>query len=91
MAYRPILEVLLKYDFKTLADLYRKKQLTPALRKSIEKDLREKSEHANQRHFKLKDGTVLDLIALKQEVFDNDRLHLVKLTLNPVKRKFECQ
>jgi len=91
LLYSAILEVILKTDFKTLKDLYHKGQLSKELRESIKKDVQEKQEHANQRHFKLKDGTVLDLVALKKQVLDEDRLFLVKLPLNPSRRYFECQ
>lgn len=80
----------MKYDFKTLCDMYHKKQLTPELRKSIQKDLREKKEHVNQRHFKLKDGTCIDLIALQQEVLDKDCLFLAKLPLIDRNREQPC-
>lgn len=81
----------MKVDFKTLADLYRKGQLTKEMRTSIKKNVQEKKEHTNQRHFKLKDGSHIDLIALQQQVLDDDRLFLVKLPNYSTKGNLICQ
>lgn len=78
-------------SFKTLADMYHKGQLTKEIRESIRKNLRDKKEHANQRHFKLNDGSCIDLIALQEEVLDNDRLVLVKLPVSYGKRRLAWQ
>ncbi len=81
----------MEFDFKTLAALYHKGQLTKELRASIKKNVRDKQEHAKQTHFKLKDGSCIDLIALQQEILDNTRLSLVKLPLSPGKRRLAWQ
>lgn len=85
--HRPILEVVLEYSFRTLADMYHKGQLTKEIRESIKKNVSEKKEHVNQTHFKLKNGSHIDLVALQQEVLDTERLYLVKLPAAPGKKR----
>lgn len=87
----PILEPVVEPSFKTLADMYHKGQLTKEIRESIRKNVRDKKEHTNQRHFKLNDGSCIDLIALQEEVLDNDRLFLVKLPVSHGKRRLAWQ
>lgn len=65
--------------------LYHKKQLTPELLKSIRKDVTEKEVVDKQRHFKLKSGKTIDLVALKESILNDNLLYLVKLPNIPPK------
>lgn len=53
--------------FKDLSILYRNGKLTGELRLSLKKELEEDIKLDKRKHFKLKDGREIDLIALKEE------------------------